>query len=301
MLAASLTLTGCATPVLDIRRLPFVYRIDVQQGNVVTQEMLAQLKPGMEKNKVRYIMGSPLVVDVFHEDRWDYLYSFQSGSGQREQRRVTLYFKDDRLASIDGNVRAAQTKLEMPARRDNAVEVEGEYKKPLLARMAASMGLGDKEPAADAGAAQADSAADTSAAPAAGAPQPTDANGAANVSPGASPPEAPAGTSDAAAATADGATTADAAPPAQDKDKDGTTTSDAAGTPAPAQASDKDKDDGKARYRVPDEPPPSKKGFFGRLLERVGIGDNEDAKDYQPIETRHQDPSNPQGPSAPQP
>lgn len=85
-------------------RLPGVYRLDIQQGNVVTREMLAQLEPGMDRRKVRFILGTPLVTDTFNEDRWDYVYSFKEGNGDRMQRHVSIYFDNDRLIRIEGDV-----------------------------------------------------------------------------------------------------------------------------------------------------------------------------------------------------
>jgi outer membrane protein assembly factor BamE len=80
------------------------YRIDIQQGNVVTQEMLAKLKAGMTRSQVRFALGSPLVVDAFHTDRWDYVYSFQRQGKDTERRRITVIFDEDKLIRIDGDV-----------------------------------------------------------------------------------------------------------------------------------------------------------------------------------------------------
>lgn len=80
------------------------YRIDVRQGNLVTQEMVAVLKPGMTKDQVRFALGTPLVVDVFHADRWDYIYRFQPGRGELQSRRLTVFFDDGRLARLEGDV-----------------------------------------------------------------------------------------------------------------------------------------------------------------------------------------------------
>ncbi len=55
------------------------YKIDVQQGNVLTQDMVAQLKPGQTREQVRFILGSPLIADIFHRQRWDYVYRFRNG------------------------------------------------------------------------------------------------------------------------------------------------------------------------------------------------------------------------------
>lgn len=100
VLIASL-LTGCGS----VDKLPFVHRIDVQQGNIVTQEMVDQLKPGMTKRQVQFTLGSPMIVDVFHQERWDYLYRMTPGKGAIEQKRVTLHFKDDALVQIEGDYR----------------------------------------------------------------------------------------------------------------------------------------------------------------------------------------------------
>jgi outer membrane protein assembly factor BamE len=86
---------------------PFVYRIDVQQGNVVTQEALAQLKPGMTKVEVRQVMGTPLLTDVFHANRWDYYFSNAKGGRAGERQLVSLHFQDEKLVSITGDVKAA--------------------------------------------------------------------------------------------------------------------------------------------------------------------------------------------------
>lgn len=86
-------------------KIPGVYRIDIQQGNDVTQEMVNKLKPDMPKNQVAYIMGTPLIIDTFHPDRWEYIYSFNPGNGKREQRRITLFFKQDKLTHIKGDTR----------------------------------------------------------------------------------------------------------------------------------------------------------------------------------------------------
>jgi outer membrane protein assembly factor BamE len=84
---------------------PGVYKIDIPQGNVVTQEMIDQLRPGMTPNQVRYIMGTPLITDTFSPDRWDYLYSFKPGGEARVQERVSLYFEDGKLTRLTGDFR----------------------------------------------------------------------------------------------------------------------------------------------------------------------------------------------------
>lgn len=95
----SVLLAGCSG-------FPGVYKIDVPQGNVVTQEMVDQLRPGMTPNQVRFVLGTPLITDTFHKDRWDYLYSKKSGSdGSYVRERITLYFTDGKLNSLNGDFR----------------------------------------------------------------------------------------------------------------------------------------------------------------------------------------------------
>lgn len=83
------------------------YKIDIQQGNVVTQEMVSKLKPGMSKAQVRFILGTPLVTDAFHTDRWDYIYVFKKDGKLQEQRKLTVLFAGDALKRLEGDVVAA--------------------------------------------------------------------------------------------------------------------------------------------------------------------------------------------------
>jgi len=78
------------------------YRPDIQQGNFVSQEMLAQLKAGQTRDQVRFILGTPLLMDVFHRDRWDYPFYLARGNGELTTSRVTVYFKDDKVERFDG-------------------------------------------------------------------------------------------------------------------------------------------------------------------------------------------------------
>ena len=77
------------------------YRMDVEQGNVVTPEQRARLQLGMGRREARFVLGSPLVKDPFHADRWDYVYSLRDGAtGTVDQQRLSLFFKDDLLVDI---------------------------------------------------------------------------------------------------------------------------------------------------------------------------------------------------------
>lgn len=83
------------------------YRIDIQQGNVITQDMVDKLKPGMTRSQVRFVLGTPLVTDVFHQDRWDYVYRYEKGGKLVENRHIVAVFKDDKLLHIEGDVVAS--------------------------------------------------------------------------------------------------------------------------------------------------------------------------------------------------
>ncbi len=105
------------------------YRIDVRQGNYVTQEMAAQLKPGLTKDQVRFILGTPLLTDMFHADRWDYVYRFQPGYGPAEERRLTVFFQDGKLARVAGDVVANQPASAAPepaAPATRVIEIKGD-------------------------------------------------------------------------------------------------------------------------------------------------------------------------------
>ena len=82
-----------------------VYRIDVQQGNVISREQMEQVKTGMTRDQVRFALGTPLLVDPFHERRWDFVYSLRKGSSQEhEQRRLSIHFDPEgKVQQIDAD------------------------------------------------------------------------------------------------------------------------------------------------------------------------------------------------------
>jgi len=80
------------------------HRIDVQQGNALDQDNLARLKPGLSRSQVRFLLGTPLIVDPFRNDRWDYVYVFHQAGRLAEQKRVSLFFEGDLLARIEGDL-----------------------------------------------------------------------------------------------------------------------------------------------------------------------------------------------------
>jgi outer membrane protein assembly factor BamE len=98
-----------------------VYRMNVQQGNYLEGKTVSQLQVGMTRTQVRYLLGTPMVPDVFDRDRWDYVYYFKTGHVQRpEQRHLTVFFKEDKVARVErDNVPDAA-----PRAPDNNISVE---------------------------------------------------------------------------------------------------------------------------------------------------------------------------------
>ena len=96
-----LFLTACSPSVLYTP-----HKMDVQQGNVVTENMLSKVKPGMTKSQVRFALGTPLVSDPFHADRWDYVYRFRKDGELTEHSKLTVLFEGDKLKAVEGTVLA---------------------------------------------------------------------------------------------------------------------------------------------------------------------------------------------------
>lgn len=104
LLAIALALGACKS--VEIPKMPGVtpYRMVIQQGNFISDEMVAQLKPGMSKDQVRFVLGTPLVTDIFHADRWDYVFFREMPSGKREQRNLSVLFQDGKLTRVIGDI-----------------------------------------------------------------------------------------------------------------------------------------------------------------------------------------------------
>ena len=106
MLAVSALLAGCGTYDSTTRKIANAitpYRIDIVQGNFVSREQAAQLKEGMTRDQVRFVLGTPLLTDMFHANRWDYIFSFKRGNTSVvQERKLTVWFDGDRLAKWVG-------------------------------------------------------------------------------------------------------------------------------------------------------------------------------------------------------
>lgn len=106
LLPICVALSACGMSMPGVDDLPGLkpYRINVQQGNALTQEMVAKLKPGMTRSQVRFVLGTPVVQDVFHANRWDYVYMFTEGHKETRSRRLTVIFEGDTLLRLEGDV-----------------------------------------------------------------------------------------------------------------------------------------------------------------------------------------------------
>ncbi len=103
-LALAALLPACKS--VDVPKVPGVtpYRMVIQQGNFISQEMVSQLKPGMTKEQVRFVLGTPLVTDIFHADRWDYVFFREAADGKREQRNLSVVFENSKLVRVLGDL-----------------------------------------------------------------------------------------------------------------------------------------------------------------------------------------------------
>ncbi len=119
-LAASLLLlAGCQSLQSSDSFLGVItpYKVEVVQGNVVTQEQAAAIKPGMSRAQVRDILGSPLLTDPFHKDRWDYVFTIRRQGAEPQHRKIVVLFEGETLKSID-------TGGDLPAEREFVASID---------------------------------------------------------------------------------------------------------------------------------------------------------------------------------
>jgi outer membrane protein assembly factor BamE len=103
-LCAAAALAGCESlkdPERDFLGMLTPYRVEVVQGNVVTKEQIARVRPGMTRDQVRAVLGSPLLTDAFHADRWDYIFTIRRQGTAPQRRSVVVLFDGERLKSVD--------------------------------------------------------------------------------------------------------------------------------------------------------------------------------------------------------
>jgi outer membrane protein assembly factor BamE len=118
-LLTSLLLISCSSV---LNNLPGVYTIPIQQGNIIEQSMIDQLRPGMTKRQVLYIMGSPMLDDVLHKNRWDYMYSDHPSGEDRIQHQISLFFDNDQIVGIQGDFRPSAVPV-IKASEETTVDV----------------------------------------------------------------------------------------------------------------------------------------------------------------------------------
>ncbi|NMF88686.1 outer membrane protein assembly factor BamE [Aromatoleum petrolei] len=129
VVAVAALVAGCSFTSLTDRLNP--HRVDVRQGNYVDQEMVARLKKGMTREQVRFALGTPLVTDVFHADRWDYVYIFRPGRGEPQQRVLSVFFDGDKLDRVSGDVQSGDASGAAAAaqtERSRVIEIPPESK-----------------------------------------------------------------------------------------------------------------------------------------------------------------------------
>ena len=99
LITFSLLSTGCSW-----LKFPGVHKVDIQQGNIVDQEMIDKLRPGMSMSQVQFVLGTPLVIDTFNQKRWDYFYSRVDPKGKGSERQLQLSFDNEGLLqSVSGD------------------------------------------------------------------------------------------------------------------------------------------------------------------------------------------------------
>jgi len=121
LIVTAALLNGCS-----YFKYPDIHKVTVQQGNIVNQEMVDQLRPGMTRSQVRYILGTPLLMDTFDQDRWDYYYSIKR-PGQKEMReKIAVFFDGNILTHFSGDYLPSDLKASATdgAQASDAVEVQ---------------------------------------------------------------------------------------------------------------------------------------------------------------------------------
>jgi outer membrane protein assembly factor BamE len=103
VLSPTLGLTGCS----GLGDFSLIHTPDIQQGNIITPEMVADLEIGMSKRQVRFVLGTPLLLDVFHQDRWDYPFTMKKRNEPQVIKHFTVFFADEELASFAGDIEPA--------------------------------------------------------------------------------------------------------------------------------------------------------------------------------------------------
>ena len=134
--------TGCSS----WEDFSLVHSPDIEQGNIITPEMVALLEPGMSKRQVRFALGSPMLIDVFHQQRWDYLFAVKRRNDPIDIKRYSLYFDGDQLSRFGGEIEPATESESSQEKKELLVSVpdyDGDL--GILERLWYSLGFGKDE------------------------------------------------------------------------------------------------------------------------------------------------------------
>lgn len=112
--AVAMVVTSCA--------LPRVYKVTVQQGNVITQQMVDSLRPGMTREQVAYVMGEPVIKNPFDQDRWDYVYTLRVPGVVNDHMKMSLFFTDGLLSHFVGDLAPSDQQAEVPEQAEDSAE-----------------------------------------------------------------------------------------------------------------------------------------------------------------------------------
>jgi outer membrane protein assembly factor BamE len=141
VLLSSSLLASCS---YILNNLPGVYTIPIQQGNIVDQAMIDQLRPNMTERQVLYILGSPMLVDTFHQKRWDYLYSNQPSGEDRQQKKVSVLFNQDGLVSgVQGDFKPSATSVVKPSEEKTVDVPKRDIEKTMWQKIKGLFGFDD--------------------------------------------------------------------------------------------------------------------------------------------------------------
>ena len=106
-LAVMLALSACGS-----LEFPGVYKLTIQQGNIVSQEMIDRLKPGMTRSQVQFVLGNPVLADSFERDRWNYMYTIDIPGQAIIERELIIVFENDRLLRFEGDYTPSENKVD---------------------------------------------------------------------------------------------------------------------------------------------------------------------------------------------
>lgn len=123
------------------------YKIDIVQGNVLNQELVNRIRPGMTKKQVKYILGTPVIVDTFHKNRWDYVYTYRKGGSSKIQKKtMSLFFSGNKVTRIEGTIKPQFNDAPIEEETTQIVDVdEKKPKKGIIKKVLKKVGIGKDE------------------------------------------------------------------------------------------------------------------------------------------------------------